>query len=123
MDETEYVAWVDSCQHRLLRSAYLITGDLHRAEDLVQEALVKVALRWPRDCIFDAPCDGIDHTRARMSTIAARPQGPWGAFVTESRCSAGASLRMSAASAPRPCNRISTFACSLITSPFVIHFG
>jgi RNA polymerase sigma-70 factor (sigma-E family) len=26
----------------------LITGDLQRAEDLVQEALVKVALRWPR---------------------------------------------------------------------------
>jgi RNA polymerase sigma-70 factor (sigma-E family) len=46
MDEMEYAAWVASCQQRLLRSAYLITGDLHRAEDLVQDALVKVALRW-----------------------------------------------------------------------------
>ena len=36
------------CQRWLLRSAYLLTGDLHRAEDLVQEALVKVALRWSR---------------------------------------------------------------------------
>ena len=31
-----------------MRSAYLLTGDLYRAEDLVQEALVKVALRWSR---------------------------------------------------------------------------
>jgi DNA-directed RNA polymerase specialized sigma24 family protein len=35
-------------QRQLLRSAYLLTGELHRAEDLVQEALVKVALRWSR---------------------------------------------------------------------------
>lgn len=48
MDEAEYAAWVAGCQHQLLRSAYLMTGDLHRAEDLVQDALVKVALRWPR---------------------------------------------------------------------------
>jgi RNA polymerase sigma-70 factor (sigma-E family) len=48
MDEEEYAAWASACQQRLLRSAYLLTGDLGRAEDLVQDALVKVALRWPR---------------------------------------------------------------------------
>jgi DNA-directed RNA polymerase specialized sigma24 family protein len=32
----------------LLRSAYLLTGDLHRAEDLLQDALLKAALRWGR---------------------------------------------------------------------------
>ena len=48
MDEAEITEWVAGCQHQLLRSAYLITGDLHRAEDLVQDALVKVALRWSR---------------------------------------------------------------------------
>ncbi|GAW50851.1 MULTISPECIES: SigE family RNA polymerase sigma factor [unclassified Nocardioides] len=47
MDE-EFTEWAAGAQRRLLRSAYLLTGDLHRAEDLVQEALVKVALRWPR---------------------------------------------------------------------------
>ncbi|MFZ0091401.1 MAG: SigE family RNA polymerase sigma factor [Solirubrobacteraceae bacterium] len=31
----------------LLRTAYLIVQDLHEAEDLVQEALFKVAKRWP----------------------------------------------------------------------------
>jgi RNA polymerase sigma-70 factor (sigma-E family) len=32
----------------LLRTAYLIVWDLPEAEDLVQEALLKVARRWPR---------------------------------------------------------------------------
>ncbi len=32
----------------LLRAAYLMVGDLHEAEDLVQETLFKVASRWPR---------------------------------------------------------------------------
>jgi len=48
VDDDEYAAWASACQQRLLRSAYLITGDLGRAEDLVQDALVKVALRWAR---------------------------------------------------------------------------
>jgi RNA polymerase sigma-70 factor (sigma-E family) len=46
--EDEFTDWAAGVQRRLLRSAYLLTGDLHRAEDLVQEALVKVALRWAR---------------------------------------------------------------------------
>lgn len=46
--EREFTAWAAGVQRRLLRAAYLVTGDRHRAEDLTQEALVKVALRWPR---------------------------------------------------------------------------
>jgi RNA polymerase sigma-70 factor (sigma-E family) len=48
VDEQGYTEWAVGCQRRLLRSAYLLSGDLHRAEDLVQEALTKVALRWSR---------------------------------------------------------------------------
>jgi len=48
MDEAGFSEWAAGHQRQLLRSAYLLTGDLHRAQDLVQEALVKVALRWPR---------------------------------------------------------------------------
>lgn len=48
MDDSEFIEWVAGHQRQLLRSAYLLTGDLHRAQDLVQEALVKVALRWSR---------------------------------------------------------------------------
>ena len=45
-DEAEFVAFVQARQHRLLRSAYLICGDRHLAEDLLQGALVKLALHW-----------------------------------------------------------------------------
>lgn len=48
MDDEGFTDWAAGCQQSLLRSAYLLTGDLHRAQDLVQEALVKVALRWHR---------------------------------------------------------------------------
>ena len=48
MDERGFTEWAAGRQRQLLRSAYLLTGDLHRAEDLVQEALTKVALRWSR---------------------------------------------------------------------------
>lgn len=44
----EYAAWVAGCQQRLFRSAYLLTGDRASAEDLVQEALVAVGVRWSR---------------------------------------------------------------------------
>jgi RNA polymerase sigma-70 factor (sigma-E family) len=42
----DFADWVASRQHRLLRTAYLMTGDLHRAEDLLQEAFIKVGARW-----------------------------------------------------------------------------
>ncbi|MCO1596382.1 SigE family RNA polymerase sigma factor [Micromonospora sp. RHAY321] len=41
-----YLAFVESHQHRLLRAAYLICGNRHQAEDLLQDALLKLALRW-----------------------------------------------------------------------------
>ncbi|MEU6203414.1 SigE family RNA polymerase sigma factor [Micromonospora musae] len=42
-----YIAFVESHQHRLLRAAYLVCGNRHQAEDLLQDALLKLALRWP----------------------------------------------------------------------------
>ena len=41
-----FETWAGSRQQALVQSAYLLTGDFHRAEDLVQEALVKAAARW-----------------------------------------------------------------------------
>ncbi|MBN6057141.1 SigE family RNA polymerase sigma factor [Nonomuraea sp. RK-328] len=35
-------------QQALMRSAYLLTGDAHLAEDLMQSVLLKVAGHWPR---------------------------------------------------------------------------
>ena len=42
----DFSAFAEACQLRMLRSAYLICGDRHLAEDLLQTALVKVALHW-----------------------------------------------------------------------------
>ena len=47
-DEASFTAWATARQHALMRTAYLLTGDWQRAEDLLQDALTKVALRWGR---------------------------------------------------------------------------
>lgn len=44
----EYPDFVMSATPRLLRTAYLLTGDVDRAWDLTQETLVRVGLRWGR---------------------------------------------------------------------------
>lgn len=47
-DEAEFGRWARERQLALLRTAVLLTGDRQRAEDIVQEALTQVALRWRR---------------------------------------------------------------------------
>jgi RNA polymerase sigma-70 factor (sigma-E family) len=46
--EASFTRWASDRQLALLRTAVLLTGDHHRAEDLVQDALAKVAARWGR---------------------------------------------------------------------------
>ena len=46
--ESEYVEFVESMGPRLRRTAYLICGDWHRAEDAVQDALCKLYLSWAK---------------------------------------------------------------------------
>ncbi len=43
-----FTAWVGSRRVALLRTTYLLTGDLAHAEDLLQESLIAVARRWHR---------------------------------------------------------------------------
>ena len=45
-DHEAFTQWATQRQTALLRTAVLVTGDHQRAEDLVQEALTQVALRW-----------------------------------------------------------------------------
>ena len=47
-DRASFEDWARARQQHLVRSAYLLTGDFQRAEDLVQEALVRAALQWDR---------------------------------------------------------------------------
>ena len=44
--EEEFRRFVQARWHALVRTAYLLTGDRGRAEDLVQQTLVKVHRRW-----------------------------------------------------------------------------
>ena len=46
--ETEYVAFVAARRPHLRRIAYTLCGDWHQAEDLVQTALAKLYVAWPR---------------------------------------------------------------------------
>jgi RNA polymerase sigma-70 factor (sigma-E family) len=46
--DADYVEFVRARTHALLRSAYLLTGDQHLAEDLVQEALARTHRAWNR---------------------------------------------------------------------------
>ena len=46
--EDEYVEYVAARQAHLLRIAYAICGDWHQADDLLQLALTKLYVAWPR---------------------------------------------------------------------------
>lgn len=47
-DDQDFSEFVTACGGRLLHAADLLTGDHARAEDLVQHALERAWLRWPR---------------------------------------------------------------------------
>ena len=46
--ETDFREWVAASRARLRRTAYLLSGDWHLADDLVQEALTRAFASWPR---------------------------------------------------------------------------
>jgi RNA polymerase sigma-70 factor (sigma-E family) len=46
--DIEYVAFVEANWDRYLRLARLLTGDRHRGEELLQDCLVRLYVRWRR---------------------------------------------------------------------------
>lgn len=63
-DAGDYDAFVHAQAQRLSRAAWLLTGDAHAAEDLVQETLVKVYVHWRRVRRTDDP---VQYTRAMLT--------------------------------------------------------
>ena len=47
-DTSAFSEFVEHRSHALLRTAYLLVGDHQLAEDLLQEALIKTLIAWPR---------------------------------------------------------------------------
>jgi len=61
----DFEAFVVARRFALLRTAYLLTGNHHDAEDLVQAALIKVVPKWAR--IKDRPESYVRQVLARES--------------------------------------------------------
>ena len=61
----DFEGFVVARRDALLRTAYLLTGDHHDAEDLVQSALIKVVPKWER--IKDRPEGYVRQVLARES--------------------------------------------------------
>ena len=55
MSPNDFDRFVADNGNGLVRTAYLMVGDLHEAEDLVQETLFKVASKWPRVSRMENP--------------------------------------------------------------------
>ena len=47
-DEQQFAEFAMAARDRLRRTAYLISGDWELASDIVQEALIRVYVAWPR---------------------------------------------------------------------------
>ena len=46
--DQDFVEFVETTSPSLRRTAYLISGDRHKADDIVQDALYKLYLAWPK---------------------------------------------------------------------------
>jgi RNA polymerase sigma-70 factor (sigma-E family) len=74
MRRHDFDRFVADNSNGLVRTAYLIVGDLHEAEDLVQETLLKVARRWPRVSRMDHPAA---YARRILVNLALRGTPKW----------------------------------------------
>jgi RNA polymerase sigma-70 factor (sigma-E family) len=73
--DEEFAAFVLASRRRLCRVAYLVCGDWHRAEDIVQTALAQVYARWSRIRREDGP-DRYAH-RAVVNAAIDEGRRPW----------------------------------------------
>jgi RNA polymerase sigma-70 factor (sigma-E family) len=75
-DEADFRAFVSARSSSLLRFAHVLTGDPHPAEDVVQTALAKTALAWPRVRRKDNP-EGYVRRAIVTTHLNALRRKPW----------------------------------------------
>lgn len=73
--DAAFTAWVRQHRPLLTRSAFLLCGDAHAAEDLVQTCLTRVYLAWPRVAAMDAPVGYA--RRALVNAHIDQTRRPW----------------------------------------------
>ncbi len=76
-----FSAFVAARSRHLLQAAYLLTGDRHRAEDLLQTALTRAYLRWDR--IVDEDPEGYVRRTMVNAHIDWWRRKPWREESTE----------------------------------------
>lgn len=74
--DAEYLAYVHGRMAALRRWAYLLSGDTHQADDLVQETLTTVYSRWHRVSRADN-IDGYVHRILVRTFLNERRRGWW----------------------------------------------
>jgi RNA polymerase sigma-70 factor (sigma-E family) len=74
--DAAYLAYVHGRIPTLRRVAYLLSGDEHQADDLVQETITKLYARWPRIGAVDN-VDAYVHTMMVRAFIDEKRRGWW----------------------------------------------
>jgi RNA polymerase sigma-70 factor (sigma-E family) len=73
--DDEYVEFASHALRELRRTAYLLCGDWHRAEDAVQDVLIRLYRRWPR--VERREGMGAYARRALVRTLIDQSRRPW----------------------------------------------
>ena len=74
-DEADFAAFVAARRPHLRRVAYALCGDWHHAEDIVQTALAKLYVAWPR--IHKAGAEEAYARRVIVRTSIDESRRPW----------------------------------------------
>src|SRR5262245_6960435 len=68
----DYETFYAAAYRRVLRQLVLVTGELAEAEDVVQEAFARAAVRWERLCAYDAPEAWVRRVALNLAAQSAR---------------------------------------------------
>jgi RNA polymerase sigma-70 factor (sigma-E family) len=74
--DVDYLDYVHGRIPALRRVAYLLCGDEHQADDLVQETITKLYARWPRISAVDN-VDAYTHTMLVRAFLDEKRRGWW----------------------------------------------